>query len=520
MQSGGMAVKPSVAWFLGLEAMPAHIDPEQIALRWESGTRTYAELRSRALALAGSFRQRGLKPGDRVACHFLNRGETFELYFACAYAGMTLVPIGFRLSTREIALILDDCQPKLVFTQSELSQIAREGAAAIADAPELIVLSDHVSGDDYERLCTQTPLDQVGFTEVQMLLYTSGTTGRPKGVQMAHSSIMWFAFQQVAFYPQLDRQSTTLLTGPMYNTAAMNEQSMPTFLAGGTVAIMPSRGWTPARMAAVIDEWKVTHAVVYPSMMEPMLKHDRSELTGLTSMKFVLTGGENCPPSTLARFRARWSHLSFGFAYGSTESGVVSIALDDEIEKHPGSVGRPFGGQIFQVRDQDGRQSATNEVGEVWTTGPSVTTGYWNSPELNEGALSQGWLKMGDLARVDADGYLYIEGRSKDMIISKGQNIYPAEVENVLLEHPMIVDASVIGLPDQESGESVCACIVLAAEGSLTAEQLIDFVRQRLASYKKPKHVLFFEELPRNPAAKVEKKLLARQAAELLEGIK
>lgn len=502
---------PSVAWLLGTSHLPAHIDPDQIALRWTSGTRTYKELRRRALSIAANLRRMGLKEGDRVASHFLNRGETFELYFACAFAGLTFIPIGFRLTAREVAFILNDSQPRVLLTQDCLSDVAREAIPRADQPPTLLTLRDDSGGEEYDELCSFSEEIEgpVGYTNTQMLLYTSGTTGRPKGVKMSHMSIMWFAFQQIAYYPNLTSTSSTLLTGPMFNTAAMNEQSIPAFLSGGTVAIFPSRGWTADRMATVIDDWQVSHAVIYPSMMEPLLELDSQKPAELTSLQFVLTGGENCPPATVARFRQRWSHLSFGLAYGSTESGVVSILFDEEIDQHPGSVGRAFGGQTFEIRDSALEPVPPGKVGEVWTAGPSVTEGYWDAPELDKEALVDGWLKMGDLGRVDTDGFLFIEGRSKDMIISKGQNIYPAEIENVLLEHHDIVDAAVVGVPDEASGEAVCACVVTATGSSPTSDEIISFVRERIASYKKPRHVVFFDRLPRNEASKVDKKKLS-----------
>ncbi|MGO4255927.1 class I adenylate-forming enzyme family protein [Marmoricola sp. RAF53] len=507
---------PSVSWILGLESLPGHVDSGSTALRWGNQTRTYAELRSRSLGLASGLRQLGLEPGDRVATQFFNRGETFELYFACAYAGLTLVPIGFRLSAREVGLILDDCRPKVLFTEAELAPVAAEAVAMSQLDVALVEVGAEVSGPAYEAMSETDATFEPATTDVQMLLYTSGTTGRPKGVQMAHSSILWFAYQQATFYRNLDADSTTLLTGPMYNTAAMNEQSIPTFLVGGTVSIMPSRGWTPERLASVIDDWKVTHAVIYPSMMEPLLEHDRDQRIDLASMRFVLTGGENCPPSTLARFRGRWSHIFLAAAYGSTESGVVSIVMDEEIERRPGTVGRAFGGQVFEIRDANGQRVPAGTIGDVWTAGPAVTPGYWNAPALNAETFDGPWLKMGDLARVDEEGYLFIEGRSKDMVISKGQNVYPAEIENVLLEHAGIVDAAVIGVPDEEAGEAVCACVVVN-DTAITAQDVIAFVKERLASYKKPKHVVFLDDLPRNPAAKVEKPALAALVAGSLE---
>lgn len=510
----------NVSWILGVQNLPGHVDPHALALRWVNGQRTYSELRDRALRLAGALRRLGLEPGDRVGVHFFNRGETFELYFACAYAGLIMVPISFRLTPREIGSVVEDCEPKLVFTESELRPNLDAGVKeASADAPQIIELAAHAEDADYTKLVRGEPITELGHSDIQLLLYTSGTTGRPKGVEMRHHSIMWFAFQQAVLYQGLNDHAVTMLTGPMYNTAAINEQSIPTLLAGGTVTIMPSRGWKPQRMAELMAEWGVTHALIYPSMMTPMLDADLESPLPLDSLRFVLSGGENCPPALMKRFKERWTAPHLCVAYGSTETGCPTLLWDAEIwGKKAGSVGRPSGGQVVAVVDETGTFVDAGVIGEIVTIGPAVTSGYWNAPNLTSDAFISGWFKTGDLGRIDEEGYVYIEGRSKDMIISKGQNIYPAEIESVLREHVALADASVVGIPDEEAGEAVCACVVLRLGSEVSPDTLRAFVQERLASYKKPKHVVYLSDLPRNPSGKVLKKELRSMALERIGG--
>lgn len=502
----------SVAWILGADALPEHVDPDSIAVRWADEVRTYGDLRRRSLALARSLREDfGLERGDRVGAHFFNRGETFELYFACAYAGLTLVPVNFRMTPYEIDLVLSDSGARVVFTQAELSERARKALEGRHDV-RVVTLEDDASGAEFEALCSGEPITApFEHTDPHLILYTSGTTGRPKGVMLAHQNILWFAFQQVAFYPAMDTSTVTLLIGPMYNTAAINEQSIPTFLAGGTVAIHPSRGWTPQRSSELVDRWGVTHAIIYPSMMEPFLEADRQERIGLETLRFIITGGENCPPALIKRWRDRWSHVSVSVAYGLTEGGVITLCTDEELDRHVGSVGRAAGGQIFKVVHPDGSPVEVGETGEVWTAGPAVISGYWQAPELSAAAVKDGWLNTGDLGRQDADGYLFIEGRTRDLIISKGQNIYPAEIENVIVQHDGVLEVSVIGVPDEEYGEAVCAVVVPKEGRDLTGDEIVEFVRERLSSYKKPRQVAFIDELPRNPSNKVMKDALAER---------
>ena len=493
---------PSVAWILGADSLPGHIDPGHTALKWGTTTRTYAELRARSLALAGALRARGLERGDRVVAHVLNRGETFELYFACAYAGLTFVPINWRLTPHEIGLILSDCAPRVVFTQEEVA--ARATEAAEPRGVEVIVLGDHESGEAYEALAAHAPVGpRLERADPHMLLYTSGTTGRPKGVMMGHSNIMWFAHQQAALYPAFDADMVMLLIAPTFNTASVNEQSIPTFLVGGTAVVHPSKGWTPQAMARAIDDVSATHTLVFPSMMEPFLDADAEQSLGLESLRFVLTGGENCPPATVSRFRRRWSHVSVAQGYGSTETGLATLISDAEQDRHPGSVGRVAMGQSIRIQDADGEPVGGGGVGEIWTAGGSIAQGYWNAAELTAATLKDGWINTGDLGRMDDEGYIFIEGRSRDLIISKGQNIYPAEIENVLSEYDALLEFTVIGVPDEEYGEVVCAVVVPKPGRGLQPADVVDFVTERLASYKKPRHVVLVDRLPRNPGNKV-----------------
>ena len=511
----------SVSTLLGETGVQALANAARTALLWVDGERTYGQLRERALKLAAALRKRGLKDGDRLATMLFNRGETFELYFACAFAGLTIVPISFRLTASEVSMIVEDCAPGLIFTEAELRPVVDEAVKHLPLANSVITLDAHASGAAYEEFVNSAePLADHHFTPIQLILYTSGTTGRPKGVAMTHTNILWCAFQQAALFRNLSADSVMLLTGPMYNTAAMNESSIPTFLVGGTNAILPSLGWTPERMARLINEWRVTHGLIFPSMFRPFLDLDEKTPMPFSNLRWVLTGGENCPPAVMSAFRKRWPHIWLVVAYGSTETGFVTIVEDEDIEGHPGSVGRATPGQSVRVVSADGTVAAVNEIGEVWTSGPAVISNYWNAPDLDAATVKNGWLKIGDLGRMDENGHLFIAGRTKDLIISKSQNIYPAEIENVLRNHPDIADAAVVGVPDEEFGEAVCAVVVLRNGRKLQPEEVIAFSRQSLASYKKPRHVVFVSEFPRGSSGKVKKDELASTCRAYLSGQK
>jgi fatty-acyl-CoA synthase len=260
--------------------------------------------------------------------------------------------------------------------------------------------------------------------------------------------------QQVTQFRYLNDSSVMLLNAPMFNTAAMHESSIPTFLMGGTVAIMPSRGWSAERLAHFIGKWRVTHSLIFPSMFRPLIEADQRSRLPLDSLRWWYTGGENCPPLLMAEVRRHWPKIHLAVAYGSTESGMVTLIEDEDLERHPGSVGRITPGQSLRLLDSNGRDVPVGEVGEVWTAGPAVMRNYWNAPQLDAETVRDGWLKIGDLARMDEDGWIYIVGRTKDLIISKGQNIYTAEIENVVRQHPAVAEVAVVGGPDAEYGET------------------------------------------------------------------
>ena len=294
--------RTSARWILGDADLPAHLDPGRTALRWGDTQRTYAELRDRCVRLAAGLRAAGLQVGDRVSTLLHNRGETFELYFACAYAGLTLVPVNFRMVPPEVEFVLRDSGARILLTEPALADVARRATDGLDI--HVVTLEADVPGAEYEELVATAPLaGPYATTEAHLILYTSGTTGRPKGVMLSQTAIMWFALQQAAFYPEMTSDIVTLITGPTYNASALHDLSIPTFLLGGTVSILPSRGWSPEKMADLIDRHAVTHTLVFPGMIEPFLAADGDEHIGFASLRFVLMGGDNCPTATVARFR-------------------------------------------------------------------------------------------------------------------------------------------------------------------------------------------------------------------------
>jgi fatty-acyl-CoA synthase len=486
------------------------VEPTRTALVWEQGSRTYAELRANVLSLASALRSAGLRSGDRVVTHLFNRGEIFEIYFACAFAGLTIVPASFRASEEELADVLRDVDARFLFTEEELAGCAHAAAAAAGVKASLVELAADAPGPAYEAMLASPAMVQAyPPADPHIVLFSSGTTGKPKGAELTHRGLLNYAIQQAALFPGYDSSMRTLVVPTLFNTGGLHDFTLPTFHVGGTVCILPSRGWRPERMADYIDRWGITHAIVFPTMFQPLLHADSAAPLSMESLQVILTGGEVCPPDLMRRVRERWPEKELIIGYGSTEAGAIALIGNEGIDAKPGSVGRAAPGQVFRIVRADGTVADIGETGEIWTASPTVIRGYWNAPELAAGALSDGWLRTGDLGYVDDDGYLFINGRLKDMIISKGQNIYPAEVEAVLQEHPAVDQCAVVGVPDEEYGEAAVAVVVRAAGHPVTQDELIDFVRDRIASYKKPRDVVFRSALPISVNNKVLKRELA-----------
>lgn len=482
-------------------------DSADIALEWGTHRRSYADLRVRAIALAGALQRAGLQRGDRVAVHLQNRGETFELYFACAFAGLTMVPVNFRLTVRELEFVLRDSGARILFTQESLA----EGALAAATDVLAVVLGDDGSGPEYAAMA-EGPASAIASppSETHLLLFTSGTTGRPKGVRLTHMNLIWFAWQQLHYFG-LNRSSVALVTAPTFNMAGINMFGIPTLLAGGTVVIQPSGGWHPEVLSGLVKRGRVTHTIIFPSQFKALLAADDAEALGFDSLRFAGTGGENCPPDLMKRFRERWPHVRLSVGYGQTETGMVSVCVDDDIDRYASSIGRVVVGTSCRIIGPDGHEARRGETGELFVRGPGVSPGYWNAPALTEASFIDGWFATGDLGHYNEDGLLYLTGRSKDVIISKAQNIYPAEIERVLMSHDHIADVAIIGVPDDEWGETVAAAVVRIPGSTLSEDDVVVCVREALASYKKPRHVVFVDALPRNGAGKVDRALLTER---------
>lgn len=483
------------------------------------GTRTvqdWRQLCERAARLAGALSARhGLGPGDRVAIFARNCPQYVELLLGCWWGGFAAVPVNARLHPSELAWIVDDAEASLLFVSADL-----EAAAGACTAPSLrgtVTIGSAVC----EALFTAdpVPLRDVPADSLAWLFYTSGTTGRPKGAMITHRNIRAMTY---AYFVDVDERRPD---GRILHAAPMSHGSglyiLPQAAIGAVQVVPESGGFDEAEIFALASHWRNVTMFAAPTMVKRLVRHAREKAVVPEGFATIVYGGA---PMYLADLDA--AHEVFGFRlaqiYGQGESPMTITALDRRAHAdtaHPRwrerltSAGTPQIVCEVEVRDADDRPLPPGEIGEIVVRGDSVVPGYWRNPEATAQTLRGGWLHTGDVGCFDADGFLYLKDRSKDLVISGGANIYPREVEEVLLQHPAVREVSVVGLPDPEWGEIVVACVV--AEPGTDAAALERHCLERMARYKRPRRWVFLDALPKNSYGKILKRELR---ARLLSG--
>ncbi|HEY0752771.1 MAG TPA: long-chain fatty acid--CoA ligase [Ktedonobacteraceae bacterium] len=487
----------------------AQLTPEKIGLvDSESGLRlSYRELNMRARALAAHLaREYELRQGERVAILAYNAPEYLDAFFACALLGAILVPLNWRLTARESGVILADCQPKLLL--HDLAHGERVDELVLASREPLPAYAfEAFPGADSTLATLAQPYASVDGEEPVVILYTSGTTGVPKGVVLAQRMLTWNAINtQISW--GLRETDITPTFAPFFHAGGLNVLTTPLYHLGGTVVLL--RNPAPEAILRVIESERCTVVFAVPTVFQNMLEHPAFATTDFASVRFCVAGGSPCPMPLLQGYAGRG--LEFRQGYGLTEAGVncFSLAPEDALRK-AGSVGRPVFHSRVRLVDAVDRDVVPGEVGELVLAGPHICSGYWGKPEATNEARRDGWWHTGDLVRCDEEGYYFIVGRKKEMFISGGENIYPAEVESVLVTHPGVLEVAVIPRPDPRWGEVGVAIVVPRTPGGLSAEEILAYCADKLARYKLPRAIYFTQALPRNIMGKVIKAELAQQ---------
>jgi fatty-acyl-CoA synthase len=469
---------------------------------------TYEVFHRRIARLAASFRsQFDVAPGDRIAVFAPNTTDTFEVQFACGRIGAIFVPLNWRLATPELRAILADCAPTVLIFDLEFQQRA-ELLAELCGIRHLCSL-----GPMFEALALDGPALQQSVSatldDTSTILYTSGTTGRPKGAIITHGMNFWNTVHSMSL-AGIARSNVFLGLLPLFHTGGLNVFAYPVFQVGGTVVIM--RSFDPGEALRLIGDPAVgiTHMFGVPANYQFMAQHPGFRDADLTRLQFAGVGGAPTPDAILQVWQEKGAILQQG--YGMTETSPLVLVLDGEdAVRKAGSAGKPALNMEMKVVADDGSAVPPGTIGELWVKGPNITKGYWNQPEVTAASFTDGWLHTGDAALVDDEGYYFIVDRWKDMYISGGENVYPAEVENVLYEHDAIAEAAVIGVPDQRWGQVGRAIVVLKPGNTLTEDDVVAHCAANVARYKLPHSVVFIDALPRNATGKVHKPTLRQQ---------
>ncbi|MDR4948979.1 acyl-CoA synthetase [Neobacillus cucumis] len=490
-------------WELNWLEHRARITPRKTAVIEEDSGKvwTYIELNNRALSIASWLHHKGVKKGDRIALLSPNHISYFDLLFACGKIGAIFVPLNWRLTDFELKEILVDCTPILIGFHPKFETLHSQLATN--------TFSSFLIGDtSYEELVSfpiNTALkEEIIETDPLAMIYTGGTTGKPKGVVLCHRSIVWNGINTIISWG-LTMEDTTINYLPMFHTGGLNALSIPILMSGGTVVI--GSAFQGPKAVKSLNQYRCTIVLLVPTMYHTMIQTEEFQQSSFPFMKIFLSGAAPCPLQIYEAFYKKG--LAFKEGYGLTEAGPNNFYISPEdAQVKRGSVGKPMLFNSIKLLKSDGAETKADEVGEILIKGKHSFSFYWNQKEATYETIQEGWIHTGDLAKRDGDGYFYIVGRKKDMIISGGENVYPLEIEHWLATHPSINEAAVIGLPDQKWGEAVTAFISIKEPFTLDAVELKRYCETKLGRYKIPKQFICLEELPKTHVGKIDKKKL------------
>ncbi len=496
-------------WELDWLENRARLTPNKCAVIDEDTnfTWTFEELNNRAKSIAGRLQARGVKKGDRVALLSPNHICYFDLLFACGKIGAILVPINWRLSPHEIDEILQDCTPALIGIHQQFYQIFTK----LENAPSSFL----IGGTFYEEMTAQqkTPNfpEELSESDPFVMIYTGGTTGKPKGVVLSHQSILWNAINTITSWG-LSTDDVTINYMPMFHTGGLNALCLPILMIGGTVVIADQ--FIAKKAVESFNRYHCTTVLLVPTMHHMLIQTTEFQINNFPTMKVFLSGAAPCPLPIYDAYQKKG--LAFKEGYGLTEAGPNNFYISPEdAQSKRGSVGKPMLFNSIKLLKADGQEAEANEVGELLIRGKHSFSMYWNNDNATMETWKDGWIHTGDLAKKDDEGFFYIVGRKKDMIITGGENVYPLEIEHLLAAHPSIDEVAVIGLPDEKWGEVVTAFLVLKSSVPFNVEEIKVYCETKLGRYKIPKRFIKLETLPKTHVGKIDKQKLKEKSIQI-----
>ena len=509
----------------GFLTIATAIVPDRPAMIFEDRRISYAELEDRVNRLSNSLADLGVGAGDRIAMLQVNCNQYVEAYFAAARLDAVYVPLNFRARADELTHMLNDAAPKVIFAGERYVSLVEECAKSVDSLEHFVALEDTAegwhgyeslieSGDDYERV------PEGDDDDLTMIMFTSGTTSFPKGVMLSHDSFSSYILATVT-PADPEEETSNILTVPMYHIAGV-QSVMSAIFAGRTLLIQ--RQFEAKQWMEMVEKERANRAMMVPTMLKMLMDHPDFHRHDLSSLEVITYGAAPMPLPVIRQAIREFPGMSFINAFGQTETAATITMLppedhvlegdEDEVErklKHLSSIGKPLEDVEVRIFSEDGHPVALGETGEIAARGARLMKGYWNQEDATAETIRDGWLFTGDLGYQDEDGYIYLAGRARDFIKRGGEMVSPEEVEQVLQSHDAIEEAAIIGVPDLDWGERVRAIVVLKDGEQASEDDISEYCRQRLASFKKPESVVFCNELPRNQMGKVLKRILKEE---------
>jgi long-chain acyl-CoA synthetase len=483
------------------------------ALKFDEEVMTYEALGEQAARVAGLLKQRGVAPGDPVGIMLPNVPAFAPVYYGILRAGGVVVPMNVLFKAREVGFYLADSRAKQLFVWHEF---AESGETAAAETGTEVTI---VAPGDFEQVLAGAPVEFPDVprdgSDTAVILYTSGTTGTPKGAELTHDNLLENCRRGGTELLGTSEQDVVLGALPLFHSFGQTACMNASVRAGACLTLMPRFDAEKALEIIARDKVTLMHGV--PTMFHALLNHPRRDSYDASSVRLCCSGGSAMPVEVMRSFEHAFDCLILE-GYGLSETSPVASFNHVDRERKPGSIGTPIDGVEMKVVDADDGALPAGEIGEIVIRGHNVMKGYHRRPEATAAAMTGGWFHTGDLARVDQDGYFFIVDRKKDMIIRGGYNVYPREIEEVLYEHPDVLEAAVIGVPDASLGEEVGAAVVLRPGRDASPEEIRAFVKERVAAYKYPRHIWFADELPKNATGKVLKREIRVPAVDAAAG--